>query len=55
MGWPIGRSEMYEVTITVLATGYVFNYAVSTERLREFLSQCGSVLRPGEALTYRQM
>lgn len=42
---------MYTVTIRK-PSGYEFNYAVEEKRLREFLATAGSVLLPGETLSY---
>ena len=43
--------KTYTVTIT-RADGYVFNHQVEQSRLREFLRDAGSVLMPGETMTY---
>ena len=43
--------KTYTVTIT-RADGYVFNYQVRREDLRQWLMDAGSVLLPGETLGY---
>lgn len=43
--------KTYTVTITC-ADGYVFNHRVRQDQLRQWLMDAGSVLLPGETLSY---